>query len=460
MFWHLNCLLSQVGGAKMRHIPKKRLTLTAGLFGLLLVLCKSLMAQAPISAPQPLFELIEEGLTQNKEIQSLEAEVQSFQEEVSFAGSLEDPRLGFGVLNLPTNSWEFDQEPMTQKTVFLAQKFPWFGKLSLKSQRQALMASEQQAVLDAKKLGLARKIAVAYYELGFVVTNNEINERLTDMVTQLLKVAETRYASGEGLQQDVLQAQVELSKLLDEQIVLQKRRRTLRDQINELLNREQFISINPLLDPRYPVVEMDFQTVKEIKERSLANNPWLQLRQTKVAQSEVEIKLAKKEYWPDMDFRVAYGQREDDPNGGNRPDFFSATVTVNIPLWAKSRQNKKLAASEKAHEAAIKSYRNLAESLPYQVDSLATEIKNTQKNYKLYVDALLVQSEQWARSSLAAYEVGKVEFNTMVNAQIRLLRAELQAKRYLYTIYQKLAELEELIGGPLEMVSHNATQSS
>ena len=98
--------------------------------------------------------------------------------------------------------------------------------------------------------------------------------------------------------------------------------------------------------------------------------------------------------------------------------------------------------------------------MPYQVDSLATEIKNTQKNYKLYVDALLVQSEQWARSSLAAYEVGKVEFNTMVNAQIRLLRAELQAKRYLYTIYQKLAELEELIGGPLEMVSHNATQSS
>jgi outer membrane protein TolC len=81
------------------------------------------------------------------------------------------------------------------------------------------------------------------------------------------------------------------------------------------------------------------------------------------------------------------------------------------------------------------------------VDALATEINNTQKNYKLYVDALLVQSEQWAYSSLAAYEVGKVEFNTMINAQILLLRAELQAKRYLYTIYQKLAELEEVLGG-------------
>jgi outer membrane protein TolC len=404
----------------MRHLFKKRLILTAALFGLGLVVCKPLMAQAPINAPQPLVELIEEGLAQNKEIQSLEAKVQSFQEEVSFAGSLEDPRL--------------DEEPMTQKTVFLAQKFPWFGKLSLKSQRQALMASEQQAMLEARKLELARKISIAYYELGFVVTNHQINERLTDMVTQLLKVAETRYASGEGLQQDVLQAQVELSKLLDEKIVLEKRRRTLRDQINELLNREQFLSINPLMDLSYPDVELDFQDLKEMKERSLAKNPWLQLRQAKVAQSEVEIKLAKKEYWPDMDFKVAYGQRDEDFTGRDLPDFFSATVTINVPLWAKSRQNKKLAAAKKSHEAAIKSFRNLAASLPYQVDALATEIKDTQKNYKLYVDALLVQSEQWARSSLAAYEVGKVEFNTMVNAQILLLRAELQAKRYLYTI--------------------------
>jgi outer membrane protein TolC len=207
------------------------------------------------------------------------------------------------------------------------------------------------------------------------------------------------------------------------------------------------MSIKPLMDLRYPEVELDFQALKDLKERSLANNPWLWLRQAKVAQSEVEIKLAKKEYWPDMDFKVAYGQRDEDFTGRDLPDFFSATVTVNLPVWAKSRQNKKLAASKKSHDAAIKSYRNLAVSLPYQVDALATEINNTQKNYKLYVDALLVQSEQWAYSSLAAYEVGKVEFNTMINAQILLLRAELQAKRYLYTIYQKLAELEEVLGG-------------
>ena len=429
----------------MRCLFPTQLIALAALFGLSMAICQPLRAATLISATPPLTELIEEGLTQNKEIQSLQAQVESFKEEVSFAGSLEDPRLGFGVLNLPTDSWSFDQEAMTKKEVFIAQKFPWFGKLSLKSQRQVLIANRQQGVLEAKKLELARKIAVAYYELGFVATNLEINERLTNMVGQLLKVAETRYASGEGLQQDVLQAQVELSKLIDEKIDLKKRSRILKDRINELLNRESFMAVTPPMDIVYPDMRLDFE---ELKKRSLSGNPWLRVRLAEVDQALVEVRLAKKEYWPNMDFKVAYGQRDEDFTGRDLPDLFSATMTVNVPLWAKSRQNKKLAASRKNHNAAIKSYRNLVESLPYRVDALATEIRDTQENYRLYTDALLVQSEQWAHSALTAYEVGKLEFNTMISAQIRLLRDELRAKRYVYTIYQKLADLEEVIGGP------------
>jgi hypothetical protein len=61
----------------------------------------------------------------------------------------------------------------------------------------------------------------------------------------------------------------------------------------------------------------------------------------------------------------------------------------------------------------------------------------------------LLQAEQWANSSLTAYEVGELEFNTMIGAQIRLLRFELQTENYLFKIYQKRAELEEILGGPL-----------
>jgi outer membrane protein TolC len=175
-----------------------------------LVMPTNIQAASPSLAQPTLDQLIEEGMAHNQEIESLENRVESLKEKIPLAGSLDDPRLGFAILNLPTDTFSFEQEAMTQKQIFIAQKIPWFGKLSLRSQRTALKAMRQQAILEAKRLELTREIATAYYQLGFVAESLEINERLTNIIDQLIAVAETRYATGRGLQQDVLQAQVEL----------------------------------------------------------------------------------------------------------------------------------------------------------------------------------------------------------------------------------------------------------
>ncbi len=408
---------------------------------------KTAQGEPPIWAPPALGKIIEEGLTRNQEILALEAQVASLTEEISFAGSLEDPRLGMALLNLPADTFRFDQEPMTQKQLFVAQKVPWFGKLGLRSHRQALRARREQAVLDAKRFEIARQLASAYYELGFAARSQEVNERLISMVNQLLRVAETRYAAGVGLQQDVLQAQVELSRLLDEKIMLERQRRTLEDRINELLNRESFSPITPAHPMNDPNLVLE---VKALKQQSLQGNPWLRVREAEVDQAAVDIQLAKKDYWPDPDFMVAYGQRDDSQTGQDWADFVSASVVVSIPLWQKNRQDSKLAAAQKKHEAAMKYYRSLVDALPHRVDALANEIRNMRENYRLISDALILQAAQWCGSSLAAYEVGKVEFSTVINAHIRLLRFELQADRYLFSIYQKRAELEEALGGVIQ----------
>ncbi|UCG05686.1 MAG: TolC family protein [Desulfobacterales bacterium] len=407
---------------------------------------RSPLAASLIWAPPTLNELIEEGLVQNKEIQSLEAQVESLKAEIPFAGALDDPRLGFAILNLPADSFSFDEEPMTQKQISIAQRIPWFGKLDLRSQKATLKAIRQQAMLEAKRLELARKIAVAYYEFGFINRSLEINQRLTEIVSQLLRFAETRYATGRGLQQDVLQAQVELSKLLDEKITLEKRRRTLTDRINELLNRERFMAVERPTGLEFMSLQLN---AEELTSMALQENPQLRVKQAEIDMAQVEIELAKKDYWPDLEFMLAYGQRDEDRTGRSLPDFISGQVLMNIPLWQKTRQDPKLAATQKAREAAEKSYWNLVKSLPFQLDALITEIRDTQENYKLFKDALLLQADQWARSSQAAYEVGSVEFNTMINAQIRLLQFELKADKYLFNIYKKRAELEEVLGGSM-----------
>ncbi len=430
----------------MSRFAKKNRRWMAALVGLLLGMPAVVLAAPPIWAPPSLQVLIEEGLANNNEIKSLEDQVASLKHEISVAGSLEDPRLGFALLNMPTDTFSFSQEAMTQKQIFIAQKFPWFGKLDLRTQRATLKAMRQHAVLEARRLALARQIAAAWYDIGFVTASLSINAQLTDTVAQLLGVAETRYATGRGLQQDVLQAQVELSKLIDEKIRLQKRRRTLEDRINALLNRPSFQAVLPPAELAFPGLSLD---IEGLQTRVLKTNPQLKIRQAEIDMAAVEIQLARKDYWPDMDVKLAYGQREEDAGGRDLSDLFTASLTMNLPVWQKRRQTPRLNATRRSHQATLKSYRNLVESLPYQVESLATEIMDVQKNYRLFSDALLVQAEQWASSSLSAYEVGKIEFNTMIAAQIRLLRFELQASNYLFTIYQKRAELEEILGGSL-----------
>ena len=434
----------------MRDLPINTAGMVLVLMSTLLIAPGNLWADSPIWAPPALADLISEGLTHNKEIQSLEAQVESLKEEVPFAGALDDPRLGLAIINLPADSFRFDREPMTQKQISIAQKIPWFGKLDLKSQRATLKAMRQKAILEAKRLELAQEIANTYFELGFMASSLETNKRLTEIVNQLLRVAETRYATGRGLQQDVLQAQVELSKLLDEKITIEKRRRTLTDRINELLNRDSFMIVEPPSDLEFLSMKLNSE---KLTSNGLQANPQLRVKQTEIDIAQIEIELAKKDYWPDMDFKFAYGQRDEDRTGRSLPDFVSGQVVMNIPLWQKKRQDPKLAANLKSREAAEKSFRNLFKSLPYRVDALITEIHDTQKNYKLFTDALLLQADQWARSSQAAYEVGSLEFNTMLGAQIRLLRFELQADKYLFDIYRRRAELEEVLGGPVQMNS-------
>ena len=129
-----------------------------------------------------------------------------------------------------------------------------------------------------------------------LANNQDINERLIKMLTQLLKVSETRYAAGQGLQQDVLHAQVELSKLLDEQITLGNKLRTLEDRISGLLNRENFIPVAPPENLPYPGLIME---IEKLKTRALTLNPWLKVKQAEIELSNVRIALARKDYWPD-----------------------------------------------------------------------------------------------------------------------------------------------------------------
>jgi cobalt-zinc-cadmium efflux system outer membrane protein len=361
-----------------------------------------------LTAPPALAGLVSEGLTNNQQLQSQRSRVDALRREIPAAGALDDPYLGVALLNLPVDTWRFNQEPMTQKQVSIAQKFPWFGKLDLKTRKAALTAKIAEARWEGQRLALARKIVTAYFDLALAVRGDQINNQLMDLVKQLLQSSESRYASGMGLQQDVLQAQVELSRLVDEQNDLADRKRTQNRKLNELLSRPAFQAVTPVVRMPMPSMNLDFQRLENL---ALRQSPEIIARGLAVEQAAVEVDLARKAFYPDFNVNLAYGFREDDRLGAERPDFFSAGVNLNVPLYQTRKQAPLLEAATAGRRAAAEALHDLQLSLPHRIETVNSAIQRLQDSYRLYTGTLLLQAGQWADSAQSAYEVGKLEFN-------------------------------------------------
>jgi cobalt-zinc-cadmium efflux system outer membrane protein len=400
---------------------------------------------------QPLLDnLIREGLSNNSELQSLEKNVRALELEVPFYGSLQDPVLGIGVANLPVDSFKFDQEPMTQKTLFISQKFPWFGTLELNQQVAGLKALEARSRLQSSTLDLRKQISALFYEINSLYRQVDLVVSLQDLVTRSLRVAESRYSTGKGSQQDVLAGQVQLTELIREDVDLQSKLRASQARLAILLNRQgrlferQELRI-PLTDRPAPLPALD-----TIVEKGLAHSPVLEEKKLVVDRLRVELKLVRTTYFPDFDLRLSYGQREDDPATGNeRADFFSATLAMTLPLYRVNRQDVKLAGAEKRLQAGIRSLDGLRDNFSNEVLRLTAEIEGLQENYTLLQDTLTVQAAYLAEANLAAYSVGKVDFSTMLSSRMSLQRLQSKADVTAYQVYKAHAELELLAGVPL-----------
>ncbi|MDZ7759905.1 MAG: TolC family protein [Desulfovermiculus sp.] len=406
--------------------------------------CPSGYATDSIWAPPQLEQLINEALENNRSIRSKAARTEALKTRIPAAAALPDPKVGFAVQSLPTDSFAFDQEPMTQKQVFVEQTVPWLSKLELRSDTVAGRAAEKKAELEAARLDLAREVAETWYELGYVAESQRINEEFIELMRRIRRDAESRYAVGGGQQQDIFQAEVELSGLQDEAIRLENLRKSIQHRLHELTNRERYQAIDP--PSHLPEPEFRF-SASALAEEALAQNPILKGLKAAINRARSETDLAVKDYYPDFNIRLSYGQREHDFNGRDLPDFISAAVAIDIPFWHKKKQSNELVAAKNDQRFAQNRYQDLKTRIPYKINSLISEIEDTGRRCRLYTQELIPQAGQWARSALDAYQVGKVEFDTMINARIRVLQFRQEASRLVYTAYQKRAELEALIGG-------------
>lgn len=423
-------------------------------FLLLLAIVLSAVAATGVGAEEVEFqkklkEFISIALENNPELLEAQNQIKASREVPSQAGSLDDPILQFGLSNLPVESFKFNQEPMTQKEIIISQKLPYPGKLGLRTEMAHKNVEVAEKNYDDLQLKIIRDVKQSYFELCFVLVAIEITKQNKKLLEQFVTIAETKYSVGKGIQQDVIKAQVEFSKIMNELIAFNKRKETEQGKLNSLMN---LLPQTPLRIP-HGITKSSFNyKIEELQQLTEEHRPVLeQIRLTK-ERYQVAKQLAQRDYYPDFNVGFKYGQREDGHANGvvqDRSDFVSGFVGVNIPIWYKTKQSRKVAEQSYRVDIAQEAYNKARNQIFLNIKKLMDQEAKSSETLKLIKTAILPQARQSLESALAGYGVDKVDFLTLLNNQVTLLDWEIKYHRELADYEKTLAEMEQTVGKSL-----------
>ena len=176
--------------------------------------------------------------------------------------------------------------------------------------------------------------------------------------------------------------------------------------------------------------------------------PQVQALKSLVAKQEKAVDLARKEYYPDVTLGMAYGFREN-RESLKRPDMFTSTVTVNLPIWHASKIKPKIREEELRQSAAQKAYQSGVNQLQAAIKDRYAKLERLSQQITLFDQGILPQARHAAAAALASYRVGTTDFSMLYQSQIAVRNAELQLQEYLKEFEELWAELEWLVGQEL-----------
>ncbi|MDO8596372.1 MAG: TolC family protein [Sulfuricaulis sp.] len=396
-----------------------------------------------VRATTPLKAVVAEALQNNPEIQAARKEREAAQHRVAPAGALDDPMLEAGVINLPSNSFRFDREDMTMKMIGLSQRLPYPGKRGL---RQDVATRDAETVSYGYQETLnrvARDIKLAYADLGLTLEITRLVEENKRVLEQFLRIAEGRYSVGQGTQAEVLKAQTQLSKMTDELLKLARERPTIEAELNRALGRGANVAA-PAPEP--PQLSDEALNLESLLEAALTQRPQLLALQSIVSRNEKALDLARKDYYPDFDVRMSYGQRDNMPDGTRRSDMVSLTVAINLPVWRGTKIEPRIAESLAMRDQALNLYQSQRNEVAAKLRQQVATVEQNLKSARLYQTAILPQARLTVESALAAYRVNRVDFLTLLDSQMTVFSYEISLVTTMASHNKALAEIELLTG--------------
>ncbi|MCE5334947.1 MAG: TolC family protein [Desulfobacteraceae bacterium] len=407
------------------------------------VCCFSFPVHAQVSVDGPFLDeptvTLEELLkaaAQNPAVKSAHYAAAASRAVIPAASALPSPTLTFEQMGklIPPSLMEGD--PSSARTYGVEQEFPFPGKRGLKGNIASTEAESQKFNEQLAHLQVGSEIKQAFYELYFIRKSLDILLKNRDLLQNFIQIAESRYQVGKTIQQDVLKAQIELSKILDKLLVQGQKKRIAEAKINNLLHRPPETPVGKPAE--YTRVELKY-SLEELMALAQSSSPALKAQDSEIAKRKYGVELAKKEYFPDFALGFTYYERD------QNPEMYRLMVSAKVPIYFWTKQRPELEAARLNLSSAQFMRDSTSSTVRFQVKEAYTTATTAERLAKLYSSAIVPQANLALSSAIANYQVGKIDFLQLIDASMALLEYELKYYESITEYHKAIAQLEPLV---------------
>jgi len=393
--------------------------------------------QQPAAQVLLLDDVIREALEKSPEAQSALHTTNALRLRVPQVKALPDPMASVGWAGNLAPFSVMRGDNSSYRGLTISEQFPYPGKLKLRGEIASKEAEAAQADYETVLRRVEAEVKAAYYDYFYYDQALQTTERNKELLEKLSKIAEARYRVGKAMQADVLRSQVEISLLIEKLTVLEQQRATAQARINAYLMRSPESTLPPAADVE--PVTMRY-SLDELYALAATNDTVVLRNQRMVERGRLGVAQAQKEYRPDIGVSYMYQQRS------AQPDMNGVTFSVNIPVFYKSKQRQGVAEASEDLISAEKMRDNRLNEVRFELKQQYLGAKASERLLTLYSKGIVPQSSLALESSMASYQVGNVDFLSLLANFTTLLDYEMDYYRRLADYQTALARIEALTG--------------
>src|SRR5467141_1025890 len=389
----------------------------------------------------PLSDLLAEAEKNNPQLEAARQGWQAAKQVPSQVSTLPDPQFNLQHVSVgsPRPFAGYTNSDFAYIGLGVSQDIPYPGKLRLKGEIAKREADVSQQQIESVRRTVLTELKAAYFQLAYLSKTLTILEQDGDLLKQVGQAADARYRSGMGSQQDLLQAQLQQTKLLREIAMHHLEVGKLEAQLKQLLNRPQD---SPDIEPAELAETPLVQTYTDLLAATQTQNPEIAGAKKMIEKQSLQVDLARKDFYPD--FNVQYVWQRTDHTQFRA--YYMLSVGVRVPIYRRRKQRPELVQAEAEKLRAGSELQAQSQQIAAELRAQYVLAQQTSELLKIHREGLSPQSQSEFQAALAAYQSNKQDFQALLAAFLDVLRFDEEYCQNVAEYETAIARLEQITG--------------